>query len=251
MGKAADPEQTAGAQVERITEIAIQTAQQHINRLQPAKFFQQQLVATHGQVGSLDEGDIHFAGEVDMLVIARCKWPRRQQRNTRVAALRTGCHGLQPIGPGLEELVTAANLLVGEHLRHGARQRPAVGQRKTGTGRHLRPVRNDGPVTIRAAHEIGRINLQVTALRVVFGHIRCIAAQWSQIVRIAIDQIGRKQALAQGFLRPVEIGQQPVEHLCPLDDPSLDIAPFLTGEDQRHYVEQPFLVIPAAGMIAQ
>ncbi len=63
-----------------------------------------------------------------------------------------------------------------------------------------------------------------------------------QKARMTEDQVGWQQAVAEQTLRSVKVGQNSIEHGCPLPDCSLNRGPFTMVQDHWDRIERPWPV---------
>ena len=56
---------------------------------------------------------------------------------------------------------------------------------------------------------------------------------------MAENELGGQQTSAQQLARAVEVGEDQVEQLGPLDHAALDAGPLVAGQQHRHRVERP------------
>ena len=122
-----------------------------------------------------------------------------EQRDRRVVVAR---QRLQRLADDVEERPELVDLLVSEQLRHHAAEHAAVFQRVGHALCLAGAVRQHAPDAVAAAQQVGGIEKQVA----VAPRAAQVAAG-AQEIRIAVDQVGRDQAVGHQAPRPVEIGQ--------------------------------------------
>ncbi len=218
-------------QFERIGDGAGDAAHDQVDRHQAFERLQRDAVADHAQVAALHQQQAEVAGKIGMaeeIVVARA---RREQGNGRVGAIgATRERGLQLLEERRQPLRAAgAEQVAGDVGVHHA-----VGERVADAGRRLGVRVDHAPAAVGAARQIGREELDVAT-----GRPEMLA--WPQVGRIAEHQLMRNGAGRQQALRPVDIGEHRLEQPGALNQPALQLAPFLRREDERHQVHPPRL----------
>ncbi len=172
-------EPRAGAQLQRIGEIGIEAAQQHLGALQARHGADEHAVVADGEVLALDQQEAEIAGEIGVLEIGFVQRPGRQHADRRiVAAAQARQLGLER----LEERRDALDPKLAVDVRHGARQREPVLQRKARAGRRLGAVAEHPPAAVRRAADVDAVKAQMRSAG------RLDADQRAKKFRIAGDQ---------------------------------------------------------------
>ena len=162
------------------------------------------------------------------IVVARA---RRQQRNARigpVGAARQRCLQL------LEERCQSLRVAGAENIAGDIGVHHAVGERVADAGRRFHVRVDHAPAAVGSARQVCREELYVASRRP-----QMLAGP--QIGGIAEHQLMRNGAGGQQTLRPVEIGQHRFEEPSALNEPALQLAPFIGREDERDEVHPPRL----------
>ena len=237
--QAGDTQARIALQPQRIAEIFVQPAQDAVDRLQPAERLQIDPVVAHGQVLAGDQLIAQIARQIGMLEIGFVIGTGGQQYDPGLAArpARPGGRGCGGAGERLaqrpEKTRHALDRLGAERVRQAARQHHTVFQRVAGTGRRLGPVVEHDPAAVGHAAQIEGGQMQLHPVR------RLNAMTGPEEARIGEQQRRRQGAVLQDFLRPVEIGQQPVEQAGTLGQAGLDLAPFRRRHDRGQGIERP------------
>lgn len=186
----------------------------------------------HGQVAAFDQRIAELARQVQVFEVAFVETPRREQHHQRclAAARRLACQGVLQ---GTEETGQVLHPQVAVQLGESARDDLPVLQCITGAGRRLGTVGSDPPATVRRPGQIHRVQVQPGAAR------RLHALTGPEEVVVPEHQLGRQQPFGDQFLRPVEIGQDAVEHGCPLRHTGGDLLPFVSRNQVGQQVEFP------------
>ena len=138
-------EPRAGVQLQRIGEIGIETAQQHLGALQAGHGADEDAVVAHRQVLALDQQEAEIAREIGVLEIGFVQRPGRQHADRRIVA---AAERRQIRLQRLEERRDALDLQLPIDVGHGARQREPVLQRVARARRRLRAVAEHPPAAV-------------------------------------------------------------------------------------------------------
>jgi hypothetical protein len=217
-----------GAQLQRVAPCVVHALEQGMHRLQPAQGAQVQPFVAHRQVAALHQGDAQVARQVGVLEIGFVVGAGRQQGDVRVGAGRG--HGPQAIDPGPVAGGQALDLQGLERAREQPGDGQPVLQHIAQAGGGLGALRDHGPFPVGAAGQVEGGNVQVVAAR---GRHAVHAAQ---VARVALDQRGGQQALPQGGLGAIGIGQHAIQQAHALQHAGLDPAPGRCFQDQREQV---------------
>ena len=135
--QAGHAEMRGRVEFERIEEIGIDPAQQHVEPLQAGDGADMDAVAADGEVVALDQQEAEIARERRVLEIGFAEGARRQQADARLVAVGAGA---QRVAERLEERRHALDIHRLVEIGKGARQHQAIFQRVAGARRRLRAV---------------------------------------------------------------------------------------------------------------
>ena len=124
--QAGHAELRGGVEFERIEEIGIDPAQQHVEPLQPGDGADMDAVAADREVVALDQEEAEIARQRGVLEIGLAEIARRQQPDARLVAVGAGA---QAVAERLEERRDALDIHRLVQRGKGARQHQAVFQR--------------------------------------------------------------------------------------------------------------------------
>ena len=164
--------------------------------------------------------------------------PRRQQPNARLAAVTVGRKAPAQIGKERRE---APRVHPPQQIPRGAGEGEAVFQRIADTDRRAHPVRQNAPVAVRPAPQIGGVEMQIMAAR--WGDSDHIAPE----IRTARHHGRGQLAFGDERLRPIEIADHLFQQIRPLRKPALDGAPLVRPDQQGNRAERPRPLILLAG----
>ncbi len=224
-------EQTVGAEHFGIDELVIETAIDGVDALEPAGGPHIDLVVfVDQQVGSHHQRHAHLARQEDMLEEGRIIDAGRQQHDLRIA-----------FGPG-------------RHRRHGGVQADAVIVHRTypqighqiGEGPHhqgavldhVGDARRRAGIVLQHAEDAGLVADQIDAGDMGIGAVGDVdALHLGPVIGIAQHQLGRHDAVLQDLLIVIDVVQEQIDRLHPLDHPGLDRLPFVRGDHARDHVK--------------
>jgi len=109
----------------------------------------------------------------------------------------------------------------GQHPRHHG----AVLQRVADTARRLGAIPDDAHGAVGIAHHVGGVENQVMFA----GHLDTLAL--TQESRVAVNQLGRHDTVADQVAPAVDILQHQIQQFRPLDQARLDVAPVLALDE--------------------
>ena len=118
-------------------------------------------------------------------------------------------------------------------FRQRPRQHDAILDRETRARRPLRPIGQHQPTSVGSPDQFARIQMQKDAAR----RRQPVAGQ--QEAGLAKHQLGRDQAPAKQFLRPVQIREHPVQQLGSLCQAGGQFPPFLSRQQPGNRIEFP------------
>ena len=228
--EAGDAEARRGVELQRIGEVGIDPAQDHLGAAQPRHGADEDAVVAHDEVLAVDQEQAEIARQIGVLEIGLVHRSRRQQAGARIVlAIERHQFGLESLEERRDALDAGGAIDVG----NGARQRQAVLDGVAGARRRLRAIVEHPPAAVGAAADVDGIKTQMRAAG------RRNADQRPQKFRIAADQRRRQAPLAGQRRRPVGIHQHGFEQLGALDQAFLQLRPLAGLDDERHMAERP------------
>ena len=199
--------------------------------LQAAQGFQEDLAAPYRQVAALHQADGEFSGQHHMFEPERVAMAWRQQRHPGTV---TGGQGLQHVAADIHERAQLHDLLGLEQLRDDPRQNAAVFQRIRQPRGLVRPFGQHPPAAIRAAQQIGGVEMQEPILLAAI-----IRAAGAQIGRIVVNQGWRQHAFGQQVARAVQIAQNRFQQGRPLPQSGFERGKLRRGNRQWDRIAAP------------
>ena len=193
--------------------------------------FQEDVLVAHDQVATLDQRQAQVARQIGVFKIGFVVRARRQQRQMRVRAGRTGA--LEAIHQGTVGGGQALHLQRLKGQRKLGRNREPVFQQIAKSRWRLATLPLNPPVAVGSARQIKGRNVQAGAAD------RLDAPHGTQVTRVAVHQRSRQQAALQQLLRAVNIGHDALEQAHPLQDAGFDLLPALRLDQQGKQVERP------------
>ncbi len=162
--QAGHAERRVAAQLERVAEVVVQAAQDHVHALEAAQRLEEDAVVAHRQVaaprpagsrgsapGRRARSRFRCSGPGVSSTTCGARRPRRRQRRQRVAA-----------GRGRSR-ARCCDAQVAEQLREDARDDQPVLQRVAGARRRLRAVGDHPPAAVGRARQVGGVDVQPDA----------------------------------------------------------------------------------------
>ncbi len=134
---------------------------------------------------------------------------------------------------GLEERRVAADPQAAIDFRNPVRKREPVLQRVAGARRRLGAVAQHPPAAIRAARDIDGVKAQMRAAW------RRHVGERPHEIGAAGDEGGRQSRRPDQLGRPVDIGEDRLDEVRPLDQRGLQPLPFAGFDDQRNMGQRP------------
>ena len=224
--------------LQRIEEIRIDPAQQHVEPLQPCNGADMNAIAADGEIVALDQQEAEIARQRGVFEIGLAEGARRQQPDPRLVAIGAGA---QRLAECLEERRHALDIHRLVEVGKGARQHQAIFQRISRTRRRLCAVVQHPPAPIGASADIGRIEVKMAAAG------RFDAANRAQIFVAAGNRGRGHRAIGHQPSLAVEIAQHHFEQLGPLGDTRGQLLPVVLVDDERQMAERPEPVGGLAG----
>ena len=192
---------------------SLSAAQDHVDRVQPAQRLQEDAAVAHGQVGAVDQHVAQVLRQERLLEVGRVVRPRAEQHDARVVVAGRR-QRRQRLAHRAEERRQARDVAVAKDVGQHARHHDAVLERVAGAGGRLRAIgRAPGRSPDGRAHQIRGVEMQEAPVR------RRQPVTGAQEARMRQHQLGRQPAFGQRALRPVEVGQQPIEQARALGQP--------------------------------
>ena len=141
----ATPRRERGVELQRIGEIGVEPAQQHLGAAQAGDGADEDAVVAHGQILALDQQEAEIAREIGVLEIGLVHRPGREQADAHVVvAVERGKLALER----LEERRHALHVGGAVDVGHGAGKREPVLDRIAGARRRLRAVAEHPPAAV-------------------------------------------------------------------------------------------------------
>ena len=215
---------------ERIGEIQIDTAPDHIGPLEASNRTQVDAPVAHGEIAALDQKKTEVAGKIGLFEIGFVERTGGQQANARIGAAR---HAYEAGAKGLEEGRQALDIHVAIERRKSARHDEPVGQRVASAGGRLTAVADHPPASVRTAAEVDRVKVKELAAG------RFHALQRVQEIRAAGDGRGRQVAAGDEPTLAVDVGENGFEQPGSLLNSRGDFLPFRSFDQKRQMAQWP------------
>jgi len=223
--------QARGAvQLQRIDEVRVHAAPDHIGPLQTGDGAHIGLAVAHHQIIALDQQETQVAGQVRLFEIGLAERARRQQADARVRPVRRGRQASAEVGEERRQPLDVHGVV---EIGEGAREHHAVLQRVAGAGRGLGAVVEHPPATVRAAPQIGGVKVHRPSAG------QGDTAHGAHEVVAAGDRRGGQMSLADQPRLAIEVVQHRLEQGRALGHAGGDARPFRLAEDQRQRAERP------------
>jgi hypothetical protein len=215
---------------QRIAEVGIEPAQQHLGALESGHRADEDAVVAHGQVFALDQEEAEIAGEIGVLEIGLVHRPGGEHADPGIVlAVEAG----QFVLKRLEERRVAKHPQVAIDVGNPVGEREAVFQRIAGSGRRLGAVAQHPPAAIGAARDVDGIEAQVRAAG------RRHVDERPHEVRAAGHERAGQAPLADELGRPVNVGQHRLDEARPPDQRGLQPLPLAGLDDERNVGQRP------------
>ena len=232
LDEAGHPELGVGAQLERVAEPGVGPAQDHVDTLEPTERAHPHPAVAHRQVGALDQRVAEVGSQVGVLEGGLAPRAGAEQHDPGIVGVGRG--DVLERGPQrAEEGGEPVDLGVAVQAREHPGDDDPVLQGVARARRRLGAVGQHGAAARGVAGEVDGHSEQLLAA----GHADLVAL--AQEAGVAEDQLGGQQPAAQQLAGAVEIGEDQVEQLGPLDHAELDAGPLVAGEQHRDRVEGP------------
>ena len=225
------PEHRVLAEVERVEELVVDPAVDHVHALQALRRAHVDDVVVAQQVAALDELDAHVAGEERVLEVGRVVHAGRQQHDGR--RRRGGRRDVAQRGEQLlRVLVDAEHAVALEQRRELALHRGAVLEHVARARGRAQVVLEHEVLAVLVAHDVDAGDVRVhVAGRVDADHLAPEVARPEH-------ELGGDLSVAQDPLAVVDVGDEEVERVDALDHAALDVIPLRPRDDPGDQVER-------------
>ena len=186
------------------------------------------VLVTDKQIGALDQLHAHLAGEEGMFEVGAVKQPRRQHHHARVIH-RAG--GLQRRQQQARVVIDGRNALGREQLGEQTHHHLAVFQHVADAAGRAQVVFEHVIGAVAVAHQVdsGDVRIQVTVqIQTLHGDLVALVGQ---------HLLGGNDSGLDDPLVVIEVGEEHVQRLDPLNTATLDNAPLASGNAARNDVE--------------
>ena len=227
--QAGDAQARIAAEGERVDEVVVDAAVDHIDLPHARGGAHVDGVVVHGEVAALDQGHAHQPRQIGVLVIGRVvdagvsttTWGLGRQSPAMLFSVRQ-----QQVGIALDRPHARA----AEGARKGAARGLAVGQHVADAGRHAEVVLQHEELARRPSDEVAAADVHIGLVR----HIEVL--HLPAIGRRAEDEVARHDAGGEDLLVAIDVGQEEVKRAQALDQALLDLVPLVGGNDPREEV---------------
>ncbi len=210
------PEHAVGAQVDRVEEVVVDAPVDDVHGLRARRRAHPDGVVAAVEVATLDELDAHVPGQEGVLVVGGVVHAGSEHDDGRVPDVRRG-RGPQRVEEPLGVLVHRPHAVVGEHLGEHVRQGAAVLEHVRDAGRVAQVVLEDAELARLVADEVDAGDVDA---HVVGG---LDAPRLTVEVGGRRDEAARDEAVREHLAGAVDVGQEGLERVQPLDDAGLDV----------------------------
>jgi hypothetical protein len=221
-----------GAQLQRVAELAVDTSEHHVDAFEPPERPHRQPAVAGDEVGTLHQRVAEGRGQERVLERRLGEPPGGEHHDAGIVDVRR-CQLLERRPQRAEERREAVDVRIPVQRRKHAGSHDAVLERVAEARRHLGAVGQHRPRAVGVAGQISGVGDQLLCA----GQTHLVADP--QEARVGEHDLGRQHAPPHEAALGVEIREQPVEHLGPLDQTVLDGVPLGARHDRRHGVEQP------------
>ena len=220
-----------GAQFDRIAIVIVEPAQDRVHAPQARQRLQIDGIATHGQVVALDQRQAQVARQIGVFEVGLVErtW-REDHGHGRVRPFGRAQQARPQAG---EEPAHRSHAQLLTHLGVNAGNDLAVFQGVARTRGRLGAVAQHPPATIRRPRQVHGIEVQPGSIR------WSRTATGPKVVGVAEDQLRRNAAVGDQFLRAIEIGQQRIEQVGPLQHARFDLPPLRPRNEEGQRIEHP------------
>ncbi len=229
--EAGSPEHRVGAELQRVEEVVVDAAVDHVDALRAAGGAHEHLAADAQQVASLDELDSHQAREQRVLEVRGVVHTRREHDDVRVVDPGRGRGaqgGEQLVGVVADGAHAHRDEQLGQRLRHDAAVRDDV-----------RDARGHAHVVFEHAHLAVLVADEVDAR-----HLDAHAVGAADAGGLAVEVLRRRDeargqdAVAHAVLVAVGVVEEGLERAHALLDAGLDARPLVVRDDPGHGIQR-------------
>ena len=190
-----DPERRVGAERQRVDEVVVDAAVDHVDALRAGGGPHVDDVVVHEQVAALDQLDAHLPGQEGVFEVGGVEDARREQHDRRLGPVRRG-QGPQRRQQGLAVVIDGTDVVAAEEQREHPLDHLAVGEHVAHPARHAQVVLEHRERPVGQAHQVGAGHRDVDV--VAHGDALHLAAE----VLAAVDQVAGMTPSASTFALP-------------------------------------------------
>mmetsp|Transcript_23677 Transcript_23677/g.42197 ORF Transcript_23677/g.42197 Transcript_23677/m.42197 type:complete len:377 (+) Transcript_23677:1070-2200(+) len=225
-----------GIEGQRIEEIVVDPAVEHVNGLVAPRRAHRHAPVHHPQVVPFDKLGAHLIGEEGVFVIGGVVDAGRQHCKRWSAAAGIGSAGHERAAQALRVLADRLHFDLAEQLGEHVQHRLAIFEHIADAGRGAGVVLQHIEFIVVGAHQVGAHDMGVD----VAGW--CDPDHFRQKGIVARQHFGGQAPCAHDFLSVIDVMQKCVERTDPLFDALGHFGPFASRNDARHQIErdQPF-----------
>ncbi|ACL60216.1 hypothetical protein Mnod_5371 [Methylobacterium nodulans ORS 2060] len=229
--QAGDAEPGIRVEGERIDEVAVDPAPEHVGALEARHRAHVEAPILHQEVVALDQREAEIAGEDRLLDIGVAVGARGEEADARLAPLR-GCR--EPVPEVLEEEGEPLDIEGFVQLRQGAGEHHAVLQRIAHARRGLRAVGEHPPAPVRSPRQVRGVEVELApAARL------AQAVEGAQEFGAARHRGGGDEPRRDEACIAVEVGEHRFEQARALGDARGDLLPFVALDEEGQHAEGP------------
>ena len=229
--QAGDAERGVGAEIERVDEVVVDPAVDHVDPARPARRLHVDEVVAHDEVVALDEFDAHAAREQRVLEVGAVVDPRGEDRDRRLADVRRR-GGDERVEQPARIVFDRERIVLVEQPREGALEDVAVLEDVRDPRGRAAVVFEDQKRSFVVADQIDPRDVDVRVTR------RADPDRLAFEVLRGVDQRARDDPVAQDATLAVDVEQEVVERADALSDAARDARPIGGGDDARDQVER-------------
>ena len=229
--KARDPQHRGRIEHQRVEEVVVDATVDDVDALRPAGRAHEHDVVGDEEVAALDQFDAELVGEEGMFVIGRIERTRRQQDDHRLVIAGARRDRAQAGQQRVGIILDRRDAVLGEEVGHQPHRHLAVlqhiGDAGGGAGVVLEHVENVGV----DAHDVDAGDMDPDVVG------RAAADHFGPVIGVAQDQFGRDQPLFEDRARAIDVAQEHVQRIHPLDEAGLQPRPFRARDQAGNDVE--------------
>ncbi len=228
--QARDAEVRVAPERQRVEEVVVHAAVDHVDAAQPGRRPHVDDVVVHEQVAAFDERHAHLAREERVLEVGRVADARRQDDEGRIGDVRRR-ERAQRRQQRLAVLRDRADLVAIEEPRHHPLGDLAVGEHVGHAARHAQVVLEHDEPAVLEPHEIAAGDRDVDVA------VDPDAAHLAPEVPAAVEQVARHDAFGENPALVVDVLEEEVDGRQPLREARSERAPLGRGDDPGQQVE--------------